>query len=81
VAAKGQQASLVRALHRVFGLRFWLGGTLKLANDASQFVGPIFLSQLISYCADDNAPIWKGYAYAGAIFAGQIIGQKPYYSS
>ena len=73
-ASKGEQASLVRALHRVFGLRFWLGGTLKLANDASQFVGPIFLSQIIRYCGDESAPIWKGYVFAGSIFLGQIVG-------
>ncbi|KAG1338494.1 ABC transporter C family member 2 [Cocos nucifera] len=38
---------LLRALHRSLGGRFWLGGFFKIGNDASQFVGPLILNQLL----------------------------------
>ena len=46
------QPSLLRALRRTFGCRFALGGFIKLFNDASQFVGPVFLGQFIHFVSD-----------------------------
>ncbi len=39
---------LLHALNKsLVGALFWLGGLFKIGNDASQFVGPIFLSFLL----------------------------------
>ena len=46
------QPSLLRALRRTFGCRFALGGFIKLFNDASQFVGLVFLGQFIHFVSD-----------------------------
>lgn len=64
---------LLRALHRALGKRFWLGGLFKIGNDASQFVGPIFLSKLLESMQNDEPPE-MGYVYAATIFAGIMLG-------
>ncbi|KAK4349562.1 hypothetical protein RND71_032317 [Anisodus tanguticus] len=38
---------LLRALNRSLGGRFWWGGFWKIGNDASQFIGPLILNQLL----------------------------------
>lgn len=47
----------------------------KLANDASQFAGPLFLSLLLTAVASD-APdaAAKGYLYSGLMLAGLLTG-------
>ncbi|XP_047256542.1 ABC transporter C family member 2 isoform X1 [Capsicum annuum] len=45
---------LLRALNCSLGGRFWWGGFWKIGNDASQFIGPLILNQLLqvkSNCA------------------------------
>lgn len=69
-----RKPSLVTALNSSFGRDFWIGGSLKLFNDASQFVGPLFLSALVKFSGDPSVPMWHGYAYAFSIFAGSMIG-------
>ncbi|XP_008775219.2 ABC transporter C family member 2-like [Phoenix dactylifera] len=64
---------LLRALHRSLGGRFWLGGFFKIGNDASQFVGPLILNQLLQSMQEED-PSWNGYIYAFAIFAGVALG-------
>ncbi|XP_010906316.1 ABC transporter C family member 2 [Elaeis guineensis] len=64
---------LLRALHRSLGGRFWLGGIFKIGNDASQFVGPLVLNQLLQSMQEED-PSWNGYIYAFAIFAGVALG-------
>ena len=46
---------------------------MKLAVEASRFVGPAFLD-LILHASDKNEPTWKGYLYASAMLAGLLIG-------
>lgn len=65
--------SLLRALNRSLGARFWLGGIYKLGNDAAQFVGPVCLSLLL-VSMQNQEPVWKGYVYAALIFAGAMFG-------
>ncbi|KAH7289296.1 hypothetical protein KP509_31G069200 [Ceratopteris richardii] len=60
---------LLWALHRSNGLRFWLGGIFKIGNDASQFVGPVFLNLLLASMQNGD-PAWIGYIYAACIFIG-----------
>jgi hypothetical protein len=64
---------LLRALNRSLGARLWLGGLFKISNDASQFVGPIFLSFLLE-AMQNCEPVWKGYMYATCIFVGLMLG-------
>ncbi|CAN1302447.1 ABC transporter C family member 2 [Linum perenne] len=62
---------LLRPLHSSLGGRFWWGGFWKIGNDASQFVGPLLLNQLLqSMQAGD--PAWIGYIYAFSIFVGVV---------
>ncbi|KAL8033739.1 hypothetical protein ABFX02_13G178200 [Erythranthe guttata] len=64
---------LLRALNRSLGGRFWWGGFWKIGNDASQFIGPLVLSQLLqSMQRGDPASI--GYIYAFSIFLGVVFG-------
>ncbi|CAN1821617.1 ABC transporter C family member 2 [Linum perenne] len=64
---------LLRPLHSSLGGRFWWGGFWKIGNDASQFVGPLLLNQLLqSMQAGD--PAWIGYIYAFSIFVGVVLG-------
>ncbi|CAI5495011.1 unnamed protein product [Closterium sp. Naga37s-1] len=64
---------LLRALHSCFGRRFWWGGFFKIGNDASQFVGPLMLSRLLS-AMQSGEPAWHGYIYASIIFLGLVGG-------
>uniref|UniRef100_A0A2P2LPQ9 Uncharacterized protein MANES_06G060900 n=1 Tax=Rhizophora mucronata TaxID=61149 RepID=A0A2P2LPQ9_RHIMU len=64
---------LLRALNGSLGGRFWFGGFWKIGNDASQFVGPLILNQLLK-SMQEGGPAWIGYIYAFSIFAGVVIG-------
>ncbi|KAL6991613.1 Canalicular multispecific organic anion transporter 1, partial [Sarracenia purpurea var. burkii] len=64
---------LLRALNRSLGGRFWWGGFWKIGNDASQFVGPIILNQLLQ-SMQRRDPAWIGYIYAFSIFGGVVLG-------
>ncbi|CAK7350158.1 unnamed protein product [Dovyalis caffra] len=46
---------------------------LKIGNDASQFVGPLVLNQLLQSMQEGD-PAWIGYIYAFSIFAGVVFG-------
>jgi len=64
---------LLRSLNKALGARFWLGGLYKIGNDASQFVGPVFLSLLLE-SMQNREPVWHGYVYAASIFLGVLLG-------
>ncbi|KAH0649152.1 hypothetical protein KY290_035112 [Solanum tuberosum] len=64
---------LLRALNRSLGGRFWWGGFWKIGNDASQFIGPLILNQLLQSMQRGD-PAWIGYIYAVAIFIGVVVG-------
>lgn len=64
---------LLRALNRSLGGRFWWGGFWKIGNDASQFVGPLILNQLLESMQQGD-PAWIGYIYAFSIFVGVVFG-------
>lgn len=68
-----EKPSLLRALNRSLGARFWLGGLFKIGNDASQFVGPTFLNLLLQSMQRGD-PAWIGYIYATSIFVGVMGG-------
>ncbi|EEF35768.1 mgatp-energized glutathione s-conjugate pump, putative [Ricinus communis] len=64
---------LLRALNSSLGGRFWWGGFWKIGNDASQFVGPLLLNQLLKSMQEGD-PAWIGYIYAFSIFVGVVFG-------
>ncbi|WCJ24252.1 multidrug resistance-associated protein 1 [Euphorbia peplus] len=64
---------LLRALNNSLGGRFWFGGFWKIGNDASQFVGPLLLNQLLKSMQQGD-PASIGYIYAFSIFVGVVIG-------
>ncbi|KAI8000143.1 ABC transporter C family member 2 [Camellia lanceoleosa] len=64
---------LLRALNRSLGGRFWWGGVWKIGNDASQFVGPLILDQLLE-SMQRRDPARIGYIYAFSIFVGVVFG-------
>ncbi|XP_011012566.1 PREDICTED: ABC transporter C family member 2-like isoform X6 [Populus euphratica] len=49
------------------------GTTFQIGNDASQFVGPLILNQLLKSMQEGD-PAWIGYVYAFSIFAGVVFG-------
>ncbi|GAX80189.1 hypothetical protein CEUSTIGMA_g7627.t1 [Chlamydomonas eustigma] len=67
-------ASLSRACWSTVSHLYIAALPFKLVNDASQFVGPVFLNMLLKVVADENAPAWKGYLYAGLMFLGTLTG-------
>ena len=73
-----QKPSLLRALRRTYLKDFLIAGCFKLFNDASQFVGPIFIGLFIQFIASQSSanPMDQsvGYLYAMCIFLGQLIG-------
>ncbi|XP_065882175.1 ABC transporter C family member 2-like [Euphorbia lathyris] len=64
---------LLRALNSSLGGRFWFGGFWKIGNDASQFVGPLLLNQLLKSMQEGD-PASIGYIYAFSIFVGVVFG-------
>ena len=71
--------SLLRALVQTFGRQFFFGGTcLKIFNDASQFVAPVIMKELITFVrsqqTDSPAPLWHGYGLALAMYFFMLIG-------
>lgn len=49
---------------------------LKLISDASQFVGPIFLSHLLK-AVEDGQPKTQGFLFAGGSFEPNMLMCKP----
>jgi len=64
---------LLRTLHVMFGVKYYLLGLLKFGADALGFGGPIFLNLLVSFVENDE-PIYKGCIYAAALFGSTLIG-------
>lgn len=48
----------------------------KLLNDASQFAGPLILSELVGFARDTSGarPVWQGYGLAVLLFAAIVVG-------
>ena len=61
------------ALHRAFGLRFYLAGLLKLMYDISELSSPLFIKWIIQYMQDESQPIYKGYILCAAMLLVQMF--------
>ncbi|KAG2427456.1 hypothetical protein HXX76_012392 [Chlamydomonas incerta] len=66
-------AGLGRACWRLVAGEVLWALPAKALNDASQFVGPLFLNMLLQVLAT-GGPAWRGYAAAGLMFAGSAAG-------
>lgn len=62
--------SLFTALHKSFGLEFYLIGILRLASDLLGFAGPLLLGGLLSQGESDNK---KAYFYALALLCTTLL--------
>lgn len=65
---KKAKPSLLKALVKAFGLKFFLAGFLKLANDILVFVGPFCLNRIVAYIEESNedentTPLWVAFLY------------------
>lgn len=65
--------SLFKALHRSFGLEFYLIGILRLLSDMSNFAGPLLLGGLLRSGADEDADPQHAYYYAAGLFGTTLL--------
>ncbi|KAM8843081.1 LOW QUALITY PROTEIN: ATP-binding cassette sub-family C member 10 [Synchiropus picturatus] len=65
--------SLLKVLHRAFGLRFYSLGLLKLAVNLLRFAGPLLLSTLVSFMEDAAAPASRGLLCTLGLFASSLL--------
>uniref|UniRef100_A0AAY4DHX2 ATP-binding cassette sub-family C member 10 n=1 Tax=Denticeps clupeoides TaxID=299321 RepID=A0AAY4DHX2_9TELE len=64
-----QNVSLLRVLHKAFGLHYYLLGLLKLAASMLSFAGPLLLSSLVGFMEAKEAPVSRGVWCAVGLFA------------
>ncbi|KAH8258579.1 hypothetical protein KR038_011973, partial [Drosophila bunnanda] len=68
--ALSQSQSLWRALHRCFGVEFYLIGVLRLIADLSGFAGPLLLGRLLRQDHTDSNEV---YYYALGLFGSTLL--------
>lgn len=77
--AIAQTLSLFRALHRTFGVEFYLIGLLRFIGDSLFFAGPLLLGGLLQKAdtdADDTVTDYKAYLFAFGLFATSLFGKN-----
>ncbi|XP_063055081.1 ATP-binding cassette sub-family C member 10 [Engraulis encrasicolus] len=68
-----QDVSLLRVLHKAFGLRYYSLGLLKLASSMLAFAGPLLLSGLVGFMESRDAPVRQGVWCAVGLFASTFV--------
>ncbi|KAL7741129.1 hypothetical protein ACLKA6_018157 [Drosophila palustris] len=73
--ALSQSQSLFRALHKVFGLEFYLIGLLRLVADISSFAGPLLLGGLLQQDSgkQNETDSNRAYYYALGLFGTTLL--------
>lgn len=71
---KEKTPSVVYALHRAFGRRFYLAGIIKFVYDICNLSSPLFLNWIVSYLEDSSAPFSQGLIIVGALLGVQLLG-------
>ena len=66
--------TLLHALHKAFGVEYYLLGILKLLTDCLGFAGPILLNLLVSFMETKTEPEHNGYIYAAGLFLSTLLG-------
>ncbi|XP_021347494.1 multidrug resistance-associated protein 7-like isoform X1 [Mizuhopecten yessoensis] len=69
-----QTPTMLRALHKAFGLEYYLLGILKLMADSVGFAGPMLLNLLVTYIENKEEPEQHGYLYASGLLLSTLIG-------
>lgn len=73
--AMGRTGSLLRTLHKVFGLEFYAIGILRFVGDMSGFAGPLLLAALLNHQnGDQTGTDLKAYGYALGLFGVTLVG-------
>ncbi|KAG5675958.1 hypothetical protein PVAND_005815 [Polypedilum vanderplanki] len=69
--------TLFLALHRSFGVEFYMIGILRLISDLSSFAGPLLLGALLRTGFEENDPRdeenYNAYYYAGGLFLTTLV--------
>ncbi|XP_062400248.1 ATP-binding cassette sub-family C member 10 [Sardina pilchardus] len=68
-----EDVSLLRVLHRAFGLRYYSLGALKLASSMLSFAGPLLLSGLVGFMESPAAPARQGAWCAAGLAASALL--------
>ncbi|KAL0484005.1 ATP-binding cassette, subfamily C [Acrasis kona] len=71
---KKKNPSLLLAIHRAFGTRFYLAGIIKVMYDVIQLVSPVFIRLLIQFVSDPTIDTYYGYAYVFGLTALNLVG-------
>lgn len=65
--------SLLKVLHKTFGLRFYVLGVLKVLVNMLSFAGPLLLSSLVNFMEEKGAPVSTGVCCALGLFGTTLL--------
>eukprot|EP00741_Cyanophora_paradoxa_P004114 tig00000769_g3996.t1 len=74
VAAKGEDASVLRALVAVFGGPLVLSNALNFAGQGIAVAGPLVLQRMVAFVKSPAAPAAQGYRLALLLLLGPLVG-------
>ncbi|KAM9362938.1 ATP-binding cassette sub-family C member 10 [Symphorus nematophorus] len=65
--------TLLRVLHKAFGLRYYVLGVLKVVVDMLSFSGPLLLNSLVNFMEEEGAPVSTGVWCAVGLFVTSLL--------
>ncbi|XP_069568102.1 ATP-binding cassette sub-family C member 10 [Brachyistius frenatus] len=65
--------SLLRVLHKAFGLRYYILGLLKVMVNMSSFAAPLLLGSLVNFMEEKGAPVSRGVWCVLGLFATTLV--------
>ncbi|XP_022081531.1 multidrug resistance-associated protein 7-like [Acanthaster planci] len=68
------QPTLLQALLKAFGVRFFSLGIVKFVCDMLTFAGPLLLNALVTFMENKKEPVRNGWLYALGLFLSSLIG-------
>ncbi|XP_046589574.1 ATP-binding cassette sub-family C member 10 isoform X2 [Neodiprion lecontei] len=74
VGSEAPRISLLKLLHKCFGIQCYAVGILKFIADCSGFMGPILLNKLVGFIEDKSEQLSLGYMYAALLFLSTLAG-------
>ncbi|XP_046472173.1 ATP-binding cassette sub-family C member 10 isoform X1 [Neodiprion pinetum] len=74
VVSEAPRISLLKLLHKCFGIQCYAVGILKFIADCSGFMGPILLNKLVGFIEDKSEQLSLGYMYAALLFLSTLAG-------
>ncbi|XP_072319130.1 ATP-binding cassette sub-family C member 10 [Eucyclogobius newberryi] len=67
------EVSLVNALHKAFGLKYYMLGLLQVTVNVLTFCGPLLLSSLVNFIEEKDAPVSTGAWCVFGLFASTLL--------